>query len=302
MSTYNTEFLYTVQPGGTLQYTVNGQIANGQASFELGPDNVVHVNDSGTVTFANHPELTGTYTYLGYEPGLPGAVVQGPGNTYYLMSNGEVPLNQNFNIQQIDLTLCFLAGTLIATPAGPMAVERLGAGDMVLTADGRGVKVKWVGRQTVAVLFGIPEGRRPVVISAGALADDMPARDLRLTADHALLLDGVLVQAGALVNGSTIRRIPIDELGARFVVFHVETENHEIILAEGAPAETFVDSVSRRRFDNYAEYEAMFGQESGSMNELPQPRAMSARQVPMSIRSRIARRAAASARRTVRVA
>ena len=100
-------------------------------------------------------------------------------------------------------------------------------------------------------------------IAAGALGDNLPIRDLRLTSDHALLIDDVLVQAGALVNGSTIRRIPNAELGERFTVFHIETENHEVILAEGTPAETFIDNVSRRRFDNFAEYEALYGADSG---------------------------------------
>jgi hypothetical protein len=301
MATFDTEFLYTLTPGGTNQYTVNGQIANGQAGGNAG-DNVITVNESVPITFSSHPELNGNYTYIGFEPGVPGYVGQRDGTEppeFYLFSNGEVPLNQNFNVQFIDVTVCFLAGTLIATPAGPVAVEDLTIGDPVLTADGRTVPVTWLGWQTVATLFGIPEGRRPVVIAAGALGLDLPARDLRVTSDHALLLDGVLVQAGALVNGTNIRRMSNEELGQRFTVFHIETENQEIILAEGVPAETFIDNVSRRCFDNYAEYEAMFGSEGRILEELPQPRAMSARQVPSSIRSRIARHAASFAERTV---
>ena len=69
-------------------------------------------------------------------------------------------------------------------------------------------------------------------------------------------------------------------------------ENHEVVLAEGAPAETFIDNVSRRLFDNYAEYEALYGDETPIV-ELDQPRAMSARQVPRAIRNRIASRATA---------
>jgi hypothetical protein len=122
---------------------------------------------------------------------------------------------------------------------------------------------------------------------AGALGDNLLVRALRLTADHALLIDDVLVHAGDLVNGTTIRRIPPSELGERFVVYHVETENHEVILAEGAPAETFVDNISRWHFDNYAEFEALYGDQSPIM-ELDQPRAMSARQVPRAIRERLA--------------
>jgi len=192
---------------------------------------------------------------------------------------------------------CFMAGTMIATPDGASAVETLKIGNLICTADGRAVSVKWIGRQTIAPFFGLHEGRRPVCIASGALGEDCPVRELRVTADHALLIDGVLVQAGALVNGGAIRRLTPAELGDRFTVFHVETENHEIILAEGAPAETFIDNVTRELFDNYAEFEALYGDTLGSMEELPHPRAKSFRQVPPSIRAKISERAAGVSRR-----
>lgn len=301
MALFSTIFLYTLTPGGTNQYTVNGEITNGQASGDAG-DNTISVNETVPVTFTTHNELDGNYTYLGHEPGLPGYVAEGPDGNFYLFSNVAVPPNQNFNIQAEDIPVCFLPGTLIATPEGPVAIERLAIGDLLLTADGRSVPVKWLGRQTVASPFGMPEGRLPVAIEAGALGDDLPVRDLRLTSDHALLIDGVLVQAGALVNGTTIRRIPNAELGHRFTVYHIETENHEVVLAEGTPAETFIDNVTRSRFDNYAEYETMFGAVGTAMEDLPQPRAMSARQVPASIRLRVAQRAAAHAVRLTEAA
>jgi hypothetical protein len=196
-----------------------------------------------------------------------------------------------------DVPFCFLAGTRIATPAGDTVVESLVIGDVVLTADGRTVPVKWIGRQTFSTRFGTPEGRRPVCVSAGALGDNLPIRDLRVSADHALLIDNVLVHAGALVNDTTIRRIPLAELGDRFVVYHIETENHDVVLAEGAPAETFIDNVTRRNFDNYAEYETLYGACAQPMVELDQPRAMSRRQVPPTIRGRIAAAAEALGQR-----
>jgi hypothetical protein len=76
-------------------------------------------------------------------------------------------------------------------------------------------------------------------------------------------------------------------MGESFTVYHIETETHEIILANGAPAETFIDNVSRRAFDNYAEFEALYG-DVPEMEELDYPRAMSARQVPAAIKRRLA--------------
>src|SRR5262249_61310133 len=121
---------------------------------------------------------------------------------------------------------------------------------LVLTADGRAVPVKWIGRQTVVTLFGPPEGRCPVCIAAGALGDGVPSRDLRLTADHALLIDDVLVHAGALINGWTIRRIPLEELGGWFILFHIEAGDHEGILAGGPPAETIILKRHAASLDN----------------------------------------------------
>lgn len=182
---------------------------------------------------------------------------------------------------------------MIATPSGSRAVEELAIGDPVLTADGRSVPVKWLGRQSFETIFGMPEPRRPVLISAGALGNDLPRRDLRVTSDHALMIDGLLVQAGALVNGTTIRRLMREEMGERMTVFHVETEGHEIILAEGSEVESFVDNVSRERFDNYAEYVELYGEPGQSMQELDAPRVKSWRQLPAPIRARLAVPAAA---------
>ena len=77
----------------------------------------------------------------------------------------------------------------------------------------------------------------------------------------------------------------------RFTWFHIETEDHAVILAEGTPAETFVDNVSRARFDNYAEFEALYGKPEASIEELDHPRVKSARQLPAAIRDRLAARA-----------
>ncbi|MBS7532536.1 Hint domain-containing protein [Ancylobacter sonchi] len=218
------------------------------------------------------------------EAGDPYFTVEGQ---YYFGSSTEYTNGANNAPAYTAETFCFLTGTLVATPAGLVAVEDLAIGDLVLTSDGRTVPVKWMGRQAFMPAFGMPEARRPVIIVAGALGENLPARDLRVTSDHALLLDGTLVQAGALVNGTTIRRMTAAELGERFVVYHIELENHELVVAEGVAAETFVDNVSRRHFDNYAEFEALFGTSPASIAEIDLPRVKSARQLPASIRARV---------------
>lgn len=185
--------------------------------------------------------------------------------------------------------LCFLEGTLIATPSGDVPVETLRIGDPVVTHDGRVVPVRWLGRRQVFPRFADPLRAFPIRICQHALGENMPCRDLYLSPGHALLVDGILVSAGALVNGSTITRVTAP--AAAFTYWHVETADHALIVAEGAPAETFIDNVTRRRFDNHADYAAMYGEERSTIVEIDLPRVMSARQVPPAIRARLADRA-----------
>jgi hypothetical protein len=192
---------------------------------------------------------------------------------------------------QSDPLVCFAPGTLIATPKGETAVEALQIGDLVTTAAGRTVPVKWIGRQTVVKLFA-GDRARPVRVAAGALGDGLPHTDLVLTADHALIIDGLAINAGALVNGTTIMLDPLAALPDRVTYYHVETEEHDVILANGAPAETFVDYVDRQVFDNHAEYVKLYGEER-IITEMSLTRISTARLLPPALRKRLAGRAAA---------
>jgi hypothetical protein len=185
-------------------------------------------------------------------------------------------------------TTCFMAGTLIATPRGQVPVEQLAIGDTVLTSDGREAPVRWIGVQTVSRTFANPNRVLPIRIKAGAIADHLPARDLLVSPCHALFIDGVLVQAGALVNGSSIVRET--DVPETFVYYHIELDDHTLILAEGVPAETFIDHVDRMVFDNWAEHEALYPRDR-VIAELPYARAAAVRQVPASILRALALRA-----------
>jgi hypothetical protein len=187
---------------------------------------------------------------------------------------------------------CFLAGTRIATPQGETAIERLAPGDRILTADGREVPVRFVGRQRVLTAFGPAERLLPVRIRAGALGDGLPLRDLLLTGEHALLIDGLLVNAAALVDGDGIDWVPLREFDGSYTVYNVETEDHDVLLAEGVPAETFIDYVPRAALDNYQEYLDLHG-EDRTIQEMSLPRISAARLVPTAIRARLSRPRAA---------
>lgn len=180
---------------------------------------------------------------------------------------------------------CFLEGTQVASPDGMRAVESLQPGDMIATAEGGVTEVKWVGRQKMLPRFSQPEEINPIRIQAGALGENMPTRDLFVTADHAFLMDGLLVTASALVNGSTIAQVakmPIDG----FTYYHIDTGAHEAVLAEGLPAETLFDYSGRQVFDNEDEHAHV-----APILEMDLPRITSPRLLPESISARIAERA-----------
>ena len=152
---------------------------------------------------------------------------------------------------------CYLAGTRVAVPSGELAVETLRAGDLVVTATGEAKAIKWIGRRSyTAAQLAANKQLRPVMVRKDALAAGMPHRDLLVSAMHALYIDDVFIPAASLVNGVSILRH--DELAPATYV-HVELEDHDVIFAEGAAAETYVDDNSRLMFDNADEYYDQFG-------------------------------------------
>ncbi len=153
--------------------------------------------------------------------------------------------------------ICYLAGTNIMTPAGEVPVESLRIGDQVISR-GQGVRaIKWIGRQNFAARFIANNADKvPVRITAGALGNGLPRRDLFVSPGHSMLLDGTLVLAKALVNGITITQ-PEPPADVRYQ--QLEFETHDCVLAEGAWSESYADAQGMRNmFHNAAEFAALF--------------------------------------------
>ena len=151
---------------------------------------------------------------------------------------------------------CFCAGTRIRTVGGEAPVERLAIGDLVVTAFGERRPVRWIGRRRYAGRFlAANPGVQPVRFAAGSLGAGVPRRDLFVSPEHAMFLDGVLIAARHLVNGASVTR----ERGwTEVAYFHVELDRHDVLLAEGAAAESFVDDDSRVVFHNAAEFGRLY--------------------------------------------
>ena len=78
----------------------------------------------------------------------------------------------------------------------------------------------------------------------------------------------------------------MNELDDQFTFYHIETEAHDVILANGVPTETFVDAVTRQNFDNYQEYLDLYGAER-IIREMDRPRISTQRLVPETIKTRL---------------
>ena len=164
---------------------------------------------------------------------------------------------------------CYCPGTLIRTARGDVAVEALAVGDLVVTTAGVLQPVPWIGTRAYGGrFFGANPGLWPVRFRAGSLGcnaagEPVPSRELLVSPQHAMLIDGVLVPAELLVNGRTIER---DGSAGGVSYYHVELPGHHAIWAENAPSESFVDDGSRGMFHNAGTFAAMY---PGAAEEMP---------------------------------
>lgn len=148
---------------------------------------------------------------------------------------------------------CFVRGTSIATATGDKPVEALQPGDLLATPRGELLPVRWVGQRTIRRIAEVWVGPTPIRVSASALGDGRPHRDLYVSPAHAFLIDDVLIAAEHLVNGNSV--VAVEPQGDEFDYFHIELATHEVIFAEGALVETLLvtSAASRQGFTNHNE-------------------------------------------------
>ena len=275
-------FNYNLSEGSTLEMTSNF------LSLGLGNSINVDLGQDATSTFIY--DSTGINIELSGYPNITGVTagdqIQVVGATSGEYVNGDLIFKNDlgvtvgrFNADGLDpdqirfeggnmTYACFLKGTHIATPEGEKTVESLVAGDKVITASGGVATVKWLGHRTL-YKNRIPAKDAvrafPILIKKDAIANNVPHADLIVSPGHHLEFNGALVPAMMLVNGQTI----VQQFERRsFEYFHVELEQFDIILAEGVPAESYVDMGNRSMFQN-ADEVAMnpdFGPSEGRPN------------------------------------
>ena len=144
---------------------------------------------------------------------------------------------------------CFCRGTHIATPGGEVPVERLRAGDLVTTLSGAHRRLRWVGFGRSLVTPRLRDHASVVVLRRDALAEGVPHRDLYVTHGHSFYFEGVLIPAAHLVNHRSIAWVEDAQV---VEYYHLELDSHDVILAEGAAAESYRDDDNSQHFHNVA--------------------------------------------------
>jgi hypothetical protein len=155
--------------------------------------------------------------------------------------------NSGFYVEIEGAAACFCSGTHILTERGELPVEALAVGDRVVLAGGGITPIVWIGTGRVLATRGRRNAATPVIVRKGALADNVPNRDLRITKAHGLYIDGVLIPVEFLVNHRTILW---DDRAQEVEIYHIELGSHDVLIANGAPAESYRDDGNRWLFQN----------------------------------------------------
>jgi hypothetical protein len=224
-----------------------GQLSNGDLVFQEYGHTKADIFDPNTGAITRDAIDVPTGTYGGTGTGASYLTVPQP-----IATNSGGLASVGVNSSNEITAACYARGTLISTARTQRKVEKLKIGDKVRTASGELRPIKWIGRRSYGGRFIM--GRKdilPICFKVGALDDNIPSRDLWVSPHHAMYCDGVLIEAKDLVNGvSVVQAERVEEVE----YFHIELETHDVIIAEGALSESFVDDDSRGMFHNVDEY------------------------------------------------
>ncbi|MEJ5141830.1 Hint domain-containing protein [Gluconobacter albidus] len=233
----------------------------------------------------------------GFVPRTNATIVQ-DGSTGFLAEDSEAGF---FIIEAIAEGPCFLAGSMIRTPEGDVAVETLRLGSTVLAfVNGETVErtVTWAGRSHMIAKAGLADAEAgyPVRIMQGALAEGVPYKDMLVTPEHCLFINGGFIPARMLVNG---RSVVYDRTIAVYDYFHVETAEHSVIMADGMLTESYLDTGNRQSFRQDGSVVSLGGRERNWNDDAAAPLSVSRDVVEPIFREIEARAIAAGLENTV---
>lgn len=167
------------------------------------------------------------------------------GTIELLDDNGNIARRVQYS--EIEQVICFTPGTRIATQKGEVPVERLRAGDKVITRDNGVQDLRWVGRRNLGP-YELRENDQyhPILIRRGALGNGLPDRDMLVSPQHRMLITSdvasvmfeereVLVAAKHLTSLDGVKRLKTGAVS----YLHLMFDHHEVVLGDGAWSESF---------------------------------------------------------------
>jgi Hint domain len=240
----------TLDAGSTLE--VQATLAGGETIRFAGGGAYLHLDTPGSAHGGvTNLELGSTIDLTGINPAFVSynsGTLEFTGGSFPLELAAGNTLQVNASVDGAELTaLCFVTGTMILTPSGERRVQDLAAGNLVTTASGAVRPISWIGAGKVLATRGQRNAATPVIVRRGALAPNVPARDLHVTKGHCLYINDVLIPVAFLVNH---RSIIWDDRAQEVELYHVELETHDVLIADGAPAESYRDDGNRWLFRN----------------------------------------------------
>ncbi|CAK7193077.1 hypothetical protein COMNV_01290 [Commensalibacter sp. Nvir] len=174
-----------------------------------------------------------------------------PNGDYSLDGSTANPLSISYSNGDNFIGACFLAGSMIHTPTGTVPVETLKPHDTVISYINGNEEVQpiiWVGSKEVTVRPDYPDDQAgyPICILKDAIADNLPSKNMWITAEHCLFFNGKFVPARMLVNNTSIF---YDYSITAYTYYHIKTQNHSVIKADGMLTESYLDTGNRVGFD-----------------------------------------------------
>ncbi len=202
-----------IESGGKL---VNSHLANGSGYFRT-------TDDAGTIDVANGAGFV---------------------NPHIDNSTNKNRANVTLPVKGDETYPCFLAGTLIKTDRGDIAVENLVVNDRVYIHTENGLQLQPITSivsDTHFVNTHLPddEGGYPVCILKDAISENIPYQDTYVTPEHCLFIDGKFIPVRMLVNNHSIY---YDHSQKMYRYYHIETGEHSVITANGMLTESYLNT------------------------------------------------------------
>lgn len=247
-------------PGYTLKETASTGAGDNLGVFGDTPNEPISVTSPDGSPFGSGLAYYGKTDTNGSVVRFPTTGDKAGSYVYILFTDQTYQYNDvvpNASVSQTALVLCFGSGTHILTTRGEVTVENLRVGDRAITASGQHRTITWTGHRHLGAERPLPADQAPVRVRAGAFGHGLPKRDLLLSPGHPVLVGadaeaqgGALVPVMNLINGTTIARTSL----ASVTYWHVELDAHDILLAEGLPAESFLDFGCRPFFEEASDH------------------------------------------------